>query len=128
MDLLVTVNRPGEAELRAPPATSSAAAGARVAEARDRQAARLRGDGVTCNAEMDTRGVARHVELAAPAVQTLERGYASGALSARGRHRILRVARTIADLHGHDRVQDADLLLALALRQRGTPGLEMWAA
>ena len=39
-------------------------------------------------------------------------------LSARGRHRVVRVARTIADLAGSDRVRRADVLLALSLRQR----------
>jgi magnesium chelatase family protein len=49
----------------------------------------------------------------------LGRAYAAGVLSARGRLRVLRVARTIADLHGHERVGEADVLLALSLRQRG---------
>jgi magnesium chelatase family protein len=128
MDLLVTVDRPAGEELAAPPATSSAAAGARVAEARARQAARLEGSGAACNGDMDTRQVTRHVELDPLAARTLERGYATGALSARGRHRILRVARTIADLCGHDRVEDGDLLLALGLRQRGDPESQAWAA
>ena len=37
----------------------------------------------------------------------LGRAYALGALSARGRHRVLRVARTIADLEAHERVTHA---------------------
>ena len=52
------------------------------------------------------------------AAQTLGRAYAVGALSARGRHRVVRVAQTIADLQRHDRVTEADLLTALSLRQR----------
>ena len=39
-------------------------------------------------------------------------------LSARGRHRVLRVARTIADLGGREQVSRADVLTALSLRQR----------
>jgi magnesium chelatase family protein len=128
MDLLVAVDRPGARELRAPPATTSAAAALRVAEARARQAARLRGEGVSANGEMDTRQVSRYVTLAEPAARTLEQGYASGALSARGRHRILRVAQTIADLRGHDHVKEPDLLLALGLRQRGAREPAAWAA
>ncbi len=57
----------------------------------------------------------------------LARAYAVGALSARGRHRVLRVARTIADLERHDRVTEADVLTALALRQHGAAE-EMLAA
>ena len=45
----------------------------------------------------------------------------SGWLSARGRHRVLRVARTIADLAGRERVSREDMLLALSLRQRTGP-------
>ncbi len=122
LDLLVTVGRPTEPELRSPAVTSSAAAAARVAEARARQARRLRDSGTGCNGEMDSRTVRRHVRLTPPAQETLERGYAVGALSARGRHRVLRVARTVADLHGHERVEETDLLLALGLRQHGETG------
>ncbi len=117
MDLLVTVQRPLEQELRAPPAVDSATARSRVAAARERQHQRLAATGARCNAEMEVRLV-RHVTLDGIAERALERAYASGTLSARGRHRVLRVARTIADLETHDRVTTDDLLTALALRQR----------
>jgi magnesium chelatase family protein len=120
MDLLVNVQRPAEHDLRAPPATNSARARARVAQARDRQRARLAGSTARCNGEMDVRQVRRHVRLEDAADAALARAYAIGALSARGRHRVLRVARTVADLERHDRVTEADLLTALALRQRGS--------
>ncbi|MGA2925914.1 MAG: YifB family Mg chelatase-like AAA ATPase [Solirubrobacteraceae bacterium] len=120
MDLLVNVQRPAEHDLRAPPATNSARACARVAQARERQRARLAGSTARCNGEMDVRQVRRHVRLEDAADAALARAYAIGALSARGRHRVLRVARTIADLERHDRVTEADLLTALALRQRGS--------
>jgi len=119
MDLLVNIERPTEEDLRAPPTVDSAAASVRVAQARERQHARLAGTHARCNAEMDVRMVARHVRLDAPADGALARAYAVGALSARGRHRVLRVARTIADLGGHEQVVESDLLTALALRQRG---------
>ncbi len=118
MDLLVSVERPTEQQLRAPPRTDSAGARARVAAARERQQGRLGGTGARCNGEMDGRAVRRHVRLEPGAADALGRAYALGALSARGRHRVLRVARTIADLEGHDRVTEADVLTALSLRQR----------
>ncbi len=117
MDLLVGVTRPTEQELRTAPVADSAAARDRVAEARERQ--RRRFGGVRCNGEMDTREVRRHAALEPAASEALARAYAVGALSARGRHRILRVARTIADLAHHDRVTHEDLMAALSLRQRG---------
>jgi magnesium chelatase family protein len=119
MDLLVAVERPTEQELRAGPATSSERARARVAEARERQRARLNGSGASCNGEMDARLVRRHVRLDEVAEQALARAYTVGALSARGRHRVLRVARTVADLERHARVTHQDVLTALGLRQHG---------
>jgi magnesium chelatase family protein len=118
MDLLVDVRRPDERELRAPPATSSASARGRVAEARARQRRRLADCWARCNGEMDVRMVRRLVRLDAGADQALAEAYSAGALSVRGRHRILRVATTIADLRGRDLVTRGDLLTALGLRQR----------
>jgi magnesium chelatase family protein len=120
MDLLVNVERPSERELRAPPVSTSERVQARVAEARERQSARLGAALARCNGELDGRLVARHVRLDAAADGVLARAYASGALSARGRHRVLRVARTIADLDGHEPVTVEDLLTALGLRQRSS--------
>jgi magnesium chelatase family protein len=119
MDLLINVERPTEEELRAPPQTSSARARERVAHARERQRFRLAGYAARCNGEMDARLVRRHVRLEEAAERALARAYAVGALSARGRHRVVRVAQTIADLEAHDRITHADLLTALSLRQRG---------
>lgn len=118
LDLLVNVQRPTETELHAPPVTNSAAARERVAEARERQRARLAGTAARCNGEMDVRLVRRLVALDPPAEQLLARAYAVGTLSARGRHRVVRVARTIADLEHAERVTRDHVLGALALRQR----------
>jgi magnesium chelatase family protein len=119
MDLLVDVQRPRESELHAEPVTDSAAAAERVAEARSRQLHRLANTEVSCNGQMDARAVRRHVRLDPRAEEAVARSYSVGALSARGRHRVLRLARTIADLEGRDGVLEADVLLALSLRQRG---------
>ena len=119
MDMLINVERPTEHDLRAAPQTSSARARERVAHARERQRFRLAGYPAQCNGEMDARLVRRHVRLDEAAELALARAYAVGALSARGRHRVVRVAQTIADLEAHDRVTHADLLTALSLRQRG---------
>jgi magnesium chelatase family protein len=116
MDLLVNVERPTGSDLDAPPATDSATARERVAQARELQ--RHRFNGVRCNGEMDAREVRRHVRLEPAAREALGRAYAVGTLSARGRHRIMRVARTIADLAHHERVTHEDVLAALSLRQR----------
>lgn len=118
MDLLVAVQRPTEQELRSPAVTSSRAARERVALARERQSRRLAGAGARCNGELEARLVARYIRLDTGAEAVVARAYACGSLSARGRHRVLRVARTLADLAGHDTVARDDVLTALALRQR----------
>jgi magnesium chelatase family protein len=64
------------------------------------------------------------VRVEGGAVEALGRAYEVGALSARGRHRVLRVAQTVADLAGRERVGERDVLMALSLRQRtGAEGL-----
>jgi magnesium chelatase family protein len=120
MDLLVAVGPPTEDELRGAPITTSAAVRERVSKARERQRDRLVGESANCNGELDGRLVARHVRLDLAAERILARAYASGSLSARGRHRVLRVARTVADLEGRDRVKSDHLLTALSLRQRSS--------
>jgi magnesium chelatase family protein len=95
---------------------SSARARERVLAARERQARRLSDDGVTVNAEMDARMLSRHVTLQGSGEAMLRDARAQGMLSARGQHRVLRVARTIADLNGSERIRARDLGSAIALR------------
>jgi magnesium chelatase family protein len=122
MDLLVNVYRPTETELRGGPITTSAAVRERVALARDRQRHRLQGTRASCNAELDAGLIQSRLRLDDEAQATLGSAYLCGQLSARGRHRVLRVAQTIADLQGRERVSGHDVLKALSLRQRaGAP-------
>jgi magnesium chelatase family protein len=118
MDLLVNVERPSGHDLRAAPVTGSARARDGVRAARERQARRLAGTGATCNGEMGSRLARRYVRLDPAAELALSAAYEQGALSARGRHRVLRVARTVADLDGRERVSAGDVLMAVSLRQR----------
>jgi magnesium chelatase family protein len=116
IDLLVRMERTGGESLAAPPTTTSAEAAARVLLARERQAARLRADGVLVNAHMTAAMLRAHVGLDRHAEQMLARVRERSVLSARGVHRLLRVARTIADLEAHAHVEQADLAMALSLR------------
>jgi magnesium chelatase family protein len=127
MDLLVPVERPAEQELRGGAVTDSATARERVEEARERQRRRLGASGARCNAEMDGRLLRQHVRLDDDAANALGRAYAIGSISARGRYRVMRVARTIADLARRERVTAADVLMALSLRQRGGDRAELAA-
>jgi magnesium chelatase family protein len=87
-----------------------------VLKARAIQARRLRGTGVTTNAELDARLLREHARLDERADALFAGACHSGALSARGAHRVLKVARTIADLSGRRTVADRDVAHALALR------------
>ena len=80
---------------------SSEQARERIATARERQARRLSAEGVTVNAHMDPRMLQRARAPRRSAGQDMLRAAGDGGLlSARGEHRLLRVARTIADLNG----------------------------
>ena len=56
------------------------------------------------------------MRLEAQAEELLRKNHERGLLSARGQHRVLRVARTIADLNGSEQVRARDVGSALALR------------
>jgi len=116
VDVTCTVGRPAGADLAGPAHRTSATERARVLEARERQTARLAGTGVACNAHMGPALVRRHVSLDPAGERHLWRVYDRGGLSARGHQRVLRLARTVADLDGAEAVGAQHLLKALHLR------------
>ncbi len=115
IDLLADLHLEAHGQ-RAPALMTSAQARERVARARELQARRLAPDGVSVNARMDGGMLRRHVTLDEPSERMLRDARAAGMLSARGEDRVLRVARTIADLDASRRVRACDLGAALALR------------
>jgi len=117
IDVLVDMHRPSGEDLAGAPFTTSAAARERVLAARERQQLRLAGSSATCNAQMAPALVREHVRLDPTGERILEHAYSKGQLSARGRERALKVARTIADMAGRDRVHPGDVAQALSLRK-----------
>jgi magnesium chelatase family protein len=117
MDLLVDVQRPSPEDFAAGAVCRSETERERVVAARERQAARLAGTGAACNAHLDAALVRRHARLDGRGESVLRRAYDRGTLSPRGHDRVLRVARTIADLDGSDDVRAEHMLEALGLRQ-----------
>ena len=127
MDLLVHMPRPKSKDLDGRAGTPSHDVLAAVLEARERQAHRLAGTGLRTNAELTPRLVRQLVHADAGAHAVLRLAYERGTLSARGHGRILRVARTIADLDGRARVRAPDVNQALALRHEEVLDGEMAA-
>jgi magnesium chelatase family protein len=115
VDLRIAMDESPAPEDRAPFMTSAEARQA-VLEARQRQAKRLAAGGLRLNCEMDAAAIARHVRLDDEAEQALVRARREGLIGARGEHRTLRLARTIADLAWRPGVRAADVHAALALR------------
>jgi magnesium chelatase family protein len=95
---------------------TSAEVRTRVIAARERQRVRLSGSGALCNAEMDARLTRRHVRLAPEVRSRLLDCHQAMSLSARGHDRVLRLARTIADLDGRARVEARDIDEAVGYR------------
>ncbi len=121
IDITVPVGRPSAKALREQSAPSSASARAEVVEARERQAHRFAGLGVACNAQMTPRMVRDLVGATAGALRCLYELHDRNRLSARGHHRVLRVARTVADLDGSEAVRPEHVASALAHRMDAAP-------
>jgi len=118
IDLHVAVRAVAATELASRPrGESSAAIRARVATARARQAERYAAAaGVRTNAQASVRRLLDAVERDAAIHAALARLSNTSALSARGFDRVLRVARTIADLADRDAIAVGDLHEALRYR------------
>jgi magnesium chelatase family protein len=95
---------------------ASAAIRTRVLEARTRQADRYRKDGIHTNAQLKPRLLKRYCGLDRQGQELLEQAMTRLGLSARAHGRILRVARTIADLAGS--VAIAPIHVAEAIQYR----------
>lgn len=100
-----------------PPESSSTVA-ARVSAARRRQVSRMAGTGVYTNAHMSSRQLRRWCPMEPAALARLDRAYERMQLSARGADRVVKVARTIADLEGAEVITAAHLAESLSYRDR----------
>jgi magnesium chelatase family protein len=111
---------PGDLDLPAP-AEGSLEVGARVAAARALQSERFAAAGrpeLRTNAEADGEVLEKIAPLDPASRQLLRRAADLMHLSARGWHRVLRIARTIADLDGSEPIKKPHIAEAIGLRRR----------
>ena len=104
------INAAGQAE-------SSAEVAVRVRKAREIQQARYRNEGIHCNAQMDARLSKRYCELSDEATRILHLAVDRMGMSMRAYGRVLKVARTIADLRGDERIATQDIAEAIQFRE-----------
>ena len=116
IDLLVNLDSEVASPNQQAATISSQLARERVAHARERQERRLAPEGVSVNAYMDAGMLRAHVRLDTRGEALVDAACRNGLLSARGADRVLRVARTIADLDARGRVSAQDLGAAIAMR------------
>ena len=115
-DILAAVPRLAYDELSLPEGEPTAVVRKRVESARRRQADRLGAD--RTNADMRLKELEQHAALSETGEQLLKQAVDRWHLSVRGCHRVLRVARTIADLAGEGHISDTHLAEALQYRER----------
>jgi magnesium chelatase family protein len=117
IDLIVEVPAvPVSAIAEGAPGEPSSVIRARVCAARERQHARYGAEGPRTNAALRARGVAAFCRPDVPGRELLRRAVEQLGLSARGYDRVLKVARTIADLAGVERVVADHVAEALQYR------------
>lgn len=115
-DIHCHVQRPTAAEVESGPVTCSRVVRDRVQSARALQAARYAEIRAHCNGQLDGAETRRLLQPPARVRGMLNDAYRRGSLTLRGYDRALRVARTIADLDGRDRIGEEHMSEALAFR------------
>lgn len=91
---------------------------ARVERARERQRQRFAGTHLACNADMGPAEVRQFCRVDAAGQSLLRAAMQQLQMSARAYHRILKLARTIADLAGSERIETVHLAEAIQYRPR----------
>ena len=97
--------------------TSSAEMRERIAVARNRQKERFHEGKILFNGQLSAGNIEKHCKMTREAEETLKSLYQKMNLSARGYHRILKVARTIADLEDQDRIATEHVMEAICYRR-----------
>lgn len=89
----------------------------RVEKARELQKNRFKEENIYCNAQMDGKLIRKYCKLNSKSNNILEKIYNRYTLSTRAYSRILKVARTIADLYEREAIVESDIIEALQYRR-----------
>lgn len=103
-------------------AENSAAIRERVQRARDVQRGRFAGTKIVCNAEMSTKAAKKYCAIEKDGKNLLQQAMRQMLLSARGYYKVLKVARTIADLADEEMIKSHHLAEALQYRPQERRG------
>lgn len=90
----------------------------RVQKARDRQTKRFDKGTLTCNSEMTAKNIKKFCPLNSESIELLRQAMLQLKLSARGYHKIIKVARTISDLAGNEEILPMHISEALQYREK----------
>jgi len=119
IDLLISVPQLKYEKLTSPDEeNSSFKIREKVKRAREIQQNRLQIDGILVNSEMQIPQIKKYCQIGSASQSLLRKYVDSGRLSARGYHRVLKVARTIADLENSEKILEDHLSEALMYRIR----------
>lgn len=95
---------------------SSASMRERILDARERQEKRYKKENLRFNSQLGSNDILRFCTLGSKEQKLLKAAFQSMGLSARAYHRILKVARTIADLEGSEEIREIHLTEAICYR------------
>lgn len=99
-------------------AETSATIKSRVNKCRDKQQVRFNdAKGIYCNSQMNTGHIDQHCQLETSSISILEKSVEKLGLSARGYHRILKIARTISDMDNSINIQTKHMAEAIQYRR-----------
>ena len=117
IDMQINLVRVEYAEIKdKKPGECSAKIRERVIKAREIQLNRFRGTNIKCNSQMSRKEVDRYCSLNNEALSIMEKYFIALHLSARSYDRVLKVARTIADLDGSKNILSKHIAEAVSLR------------
>lgn len=117
-DLLVHARRPERGDLDSPAGATTADLRRRVDAARDMATNRWAAEPFSLNSEASESSLTAAGLFRADGLAMLGRAYEKGLIAPRGRVRVMRVARTLADLAGSEQVDSDHIAHALSLRLR----------